>query len=281
MSSFELAVPSTADEAVALLRIDRGEGVAALAGGTDLLADLDDGRLVARRVVSLRRLPWRTLDWNGDALTIGSTLPLRRIELDPAVRARVPGLYESVRAVGGPALRHRATIGGNLARAAPASDLIPTLLALDAEVDLLGPDGARRVPVDRFVLGARRTALLPGELIRSVGLPEGRPSAYLWQRVRPSNDISQIAVAVAYAPGERSWRVAVGGVPPRPALVPEAAAALTGPAPSGAEAERAGEAAARHAPIVADKRASEEYRRQLAGTLVRRAVALVARRVRP
>ncbi len=273
MSAFELIVPATAEEAVAALRAAAGDGVAALAGGTDLLLDLEDGRVTARRVVSLRRLPWRTLDWNGPTLTIGSTLPLRRLELDPEVRAGFPGLYDAVRAVGGPALRHRATVGGNLGRSAPASDLVPVLLTLDAEVELIGAHGSRGVALDRFLVGSRRTTLAAGELIRAVRLPERRPSAYLWQRVRPSNDISQIAVATAYSPTRRTWHVAIGGVAPRPVLVPEAAGALGGGRPTDDAVRRAREAVRRHAPVTADKRGSEEYRRHLAGVLLDRAVA--------
>jgi len=281
MTSFELLTPATADEAMAALRAASGDGVAALAGGTDLLLDLEEGRVSAHRVVSLRRLPWRTLDWTGASLTIGSTLPLRRIEFDPRVRSELPGLLDAVRAVGGPALRHRATVGGNLARAAPASDLVPVLLTLDAEVDLVGPRGDRRLPLDRFIEGSRKTSLAPSELIRSIRIPETRPSSYLWQRVRPANDISQIAVAVAFSPSRRSWTVAVGGVAPRPVLVPAAAEPLGGPRPPEAEIERAGAAMSRLAPVAADKRGSEEYRRRLAGTLVGRAVRATVGRMPP
>jgi len=281
MTSFELLTPATPDEAMAALRTASGDGVAALAGGTDLLLDLEEGRVSAHRVVSLRRLPWRTLDWTGASLTIGSTLPLRRIEFDPRVRSELPGLLDAVRAVGGPALRHRATVGGNLARAAPASDLVPVLLTLDAEVDLVGPRGDRRLPLDRFIEGSRKTSLAPSELIRSIRIPETRPSSYLWQRVRPANDISQIAVAVAFSPSRRSWTVAVGGVAPRPVLVPAAAEPLGGPRPPEAEIERAGAAMSRLAPVAADKRGSEEYRRRLAGTLVGRAVRATVGRMPP
>ena len=281
MTSFELLTPATADEAMAALRAASGDGAAALAGGTDLLLDLEEGRVSTHRVVSLRRLPWRTLDWTGASLTIGSTLPLRRIEFDPRVRSELPGLLDAVRAVGGPALRHRATVGGNLARAAPASDLVPVLLTLDAEVDLVGPGGDRRLPLDRFIEGSRRTSLAPSELIRSIRIPEARPSSYLWQRVRPANDISQIAVAVAFSPSRRSWTVAVGGVAPRPVLVPAAAEPLDGPRPSEAAVERAGAAMSQLAPVAADKRGSEEYRRRLAGTLVGRAVRATVGRMPP
>jgi CO/xanthine dehydrogenase FAD-binding subunit len=275
VAPFELVAPATVDAALAALRGASGSGVAALAGGTDLLLDLDEGRAAPTRVVSLRRLPWRTLDWVGGALTIGSTLPLRAIEEDPDVRRRIPGLWHALRAVGSVALRHRATLGGNLGRSAPASDLIPVLLALDAEVDLVGPAGSRRLPLDRFVLASRRTALGASELIRSVRIPEARPSAYLWQRVRPANDISQLAVAVARAPSSGAWSVAVGGIPPRSVLLPEVAAALGRGDPAPGVVDTAAGLAAREVAIVADRRASEEYRRRLVGTLLRRAVASV------
>ncbi|HTW76740.1 MAG TPA: FAD binding domain-containing protein [Thermoplasmata archaeon] len=276
MAAFELVAPSSVDGVIAALRTEEPGAVGVLAGGTDLLLDLDDGRAAPRRVVSLRRLPWKTLDWADGSLSIGSTLPLRAVENDPEVRRRIPGLWQAVRAVGSVALRHRATLGGNLGRSAPSSDLIPVLLALDAEVDLVGPDGPRRMSVDRFVRASRRTELGPHELIRSVRIPEAPVSAYRWQRVRPANDISQLAIAVALRPADGGWRVAIGGIPPRPSLLPDVAAALGRGAPGATEIERAAERATREVAIVADRRASEEYRRSLVGTLLRRAVASAA-----
>jgi len=272
MAPFELVTPSTPDEAIAELRAGGPGDTVVLAGGTDLLFDLEEGRASPKRVVSLRRLPWRTLDWNGETLTIGSTLPLRSIENDPEVRRRVPGLYDAVRGVGSVALRHQATFGGNLGRAAPASDLVPILLALDADVDLVGPKAERRLSVDEFVIASRRTKLAPGELIRSIRIPEARPSAYLWQRVRPFHDISHMAVAVAFSRHRSRWRVAVSGFPPRPILVPDAEEALQGPSPAPEEVRRAADHLAARAPIVADRRASEAYRRQLVRPLLTRAV---------
>ena len=276
MSSFELHAPGSVDEAIAALRVEEGRAVAVLAGGTDLLLDIDDGRSAPDRVISLRHLPWKTLDWAEGALTIGSTLPLRSLEDDPELKGRLHGLWQAVHAVGSVALRHRATIGGNLGRSAPASDLVPMLLALDAEVELVGPSGARRLTVDRFVRASRRTALGPAELIRSVRIPESRPSAYLWQRVRPANDISQIAVAAAYSPSGRRWTLAAGGMPPRPVLLPEVAALLGAGMPSETSLRDASERASREVALTTDQRASEEYRRRLVGTLLARAVRAVA-----
>lgn len=278
MIDFDLVAPATPDEAIATLTAHAPGEITILAGGTDLLFDLEGERIQPRRVVSLRRLPWRTLDWNGPSLTIGSTLPLRALENDADVRHRIPGLYSAVRAVGNVALRHQATLGGNLGRAAPASDLVPMLLALDAEVDLVGPSGTRTLTVDRFVEGSRKTALGPAELIRSVRIPEARPSAYLWQRVRPFHDISHMAVAISYSPGAHHWRVVVAGFPPRPLLVPSAATVLgTTHAPDDRLVTRAAEAIRKEVPIAADLRASEEYRRRLVLPLLARAVAACAR----
>ena len=272
MPDFELVAPRSVDAAVAeLVALPSGD-VAVLAGGTDFLHDLEAGRTAPRRVVSLRHLPWQTLDWNAGALTIGSTLPLRSLERDPELRLRLPGLYRAVRAVGGVALRSRATLGGNLAHAAPTSDLIPILLALDAEVDVVGPAGDRREPVERFVRDARGTSLARGELIRSIRIPESRPSAYVWQRVRPVNDISQLSVAVARSPSTGRWQVALGGIRPRSLRVPEAESALVGPAPAAELRARVAERVAGHPALVGDRRASDAYRRQLVSALFLRAV---------
>ena len=273
VSALDFVAPRTPDEAVAALRVSAPGEAAVLAGGTDLLFDLEEGRLQPRRLVSLRHLPWRTLDWNGPSLTVGSTLPLRALENDPDVRHRIPGLYAAVRAVGSVALRQRATLGGNLGRAAPASDLLPVLLALEGEVELVGPEGRRTVPIDRFLRASRSTALQPSELVRSVRLAGARPrSAYLWQRVRPANDISQIGVAVAFSESAGRWTVALGGVPPRPVLAPEAAAELPSGQPDVEEASRAGERLAESPALVSDRRATEEHRRRLAALLCARAV---------
>lgn len=278
MPRFDLRAPASEAEALAELAGVPAGAVAVLAGGTDLLLDLEELRTAPQRLVSLRRLPWRGHRWEDGGLTVGSTEPLAALEADPDLERRLPALAQAVAAVGSPALREQATIGGNLGRAAPASDLTPVLLALDAEVDLVGATGARRVAVDRFLRGSRQTSLAPGELIRSVRLPEVRPaSAYLWQRVRPAHDISQIGVAVAFSPTTAVWRVSLGGAPPRPVLADDAARELVGPRPGDAEVARAAERLATDPALVTDRRATDEYRRRLAAVLLGRAVTSALR----
>ena len=277
MAPFELVTPSSVDDAIATLHASSAPEVAVLAGGTDLLLDLDRGRLVPRRLLSLRLLPWKSVNWSGAGLTIGSTLPLRDLECDPRLRERLPGLWQAVRAVGGVALRHRATLGGNVVRSAPASDLLPILLALDAEVDSVGPTGARGGALDRFLDRSRQPRLERAELVRSVRVPEARPSVYLWQRVRPVNDISQVGVAVARSPSTDRWQVAVGDVVPRPVRIPVAEEALGVGDPDPRAIDRAGQLAADASPFTTDRRGTEPYRRRVVGVLVKRAVRSLLR----
>lgn len=273
--AFTLVAPATPEEAVGLLAAGSATETVVLAGGTDLLLDLEDGRLRPATVVSLRRLPWNTWRWDNGGLVVGSTAPLAGLESDPILAARLPGLYEGIRAVGSPALRHRATLGGNLGRASPASDLIPILLALDASAELVGPSGPRSVPVEQLIRGPRSTTLAPGELIASVTIPEGRPSTYLWQRVRPAHDISQVGVAAAWSGSQGRWRIALGGTWPVP-VISAAAGRLGGAAsPDRETVSAASEVAARDAHFQTDKRASEEYRRKVLAVLFRRAISRV------
>ncbi len=274
--AFSLASPRTPAAAIRLLADAPRGDVEVLAGGTDLLLDLDAGRVAPSRLIALGRLPWRTLRRSGGDLVIGATLPLADLERDPRLPRDLPGLFRAVRAVGSVALRHRATIGGNIARASPASDLLPVLLALDARVRLLGPSGARELPLPALLRGPRETSLTPGELISHVVVPVRRPSAYLWQRVRPSNDISQVGIAVARRERAPYWAVALGGVWPVPVRLPSVETILDAPVPGDAQVERAAQEAALRAPFVTDKRATETYRRRLVAILLRRAVHAVA-----
>jgi CO/xanthine dehydrogenase FAD-binding subunit len=274
MGSFELVTPASEEEAIAWLARAPGGEAAVLAGGTDLLNDIEEHRITPRHLLSLRRLPWNRWNWIGPALEVGSTTPLVDLEYDPKVRAQFPGLVTAIEAVGSVALRSRATLGGNLGRSGSASDLIPLLLALDASAEIVGPKGVRTTPVDTLVVASRRPALGAGELIRSVRLPEPRPSAYLWQRIRPAQDVSHVGVAVAWSPADGRWRIAVGGVPPRAIRIHPEAAELP-PRPSSPEREAAARRAAELLPLSTDLRATGEYRRHVVHALVLRAVGSV------
>lgn len=280
--SFSLRFPSTFEEAFELLDPSGAAGMV-IAGGTDLLFALGGGRWAPKVLVSLSRLPLAGVEHAPGEVRIGSTVPLRSLELEPEVRARLPALAEACAEVGSVQLRHRATLGGNVIRASATSDLLPPLIALEARLTLRSRKGRRTVPVEGFVQSSWTTSLAPGEIIEDLRIPAPRTGSYRWQRVRPANDISQVGVAVAYHPRSspgvapkggpaEGWRIVVGGTSPTVQRLVAAEARLTSPVPSREDIRAAAEEAAREAGFATDLRAAEAYRRHVVRVLVERSL---------
>lgn len=277
---FELHFPTTFEEAWALLEKDPPGSALPLAGGTDLLLAMEFRRFSPRHVVSLSRLPLQAYEMGPEEVRIGSLVPLRTLELDPRLRARIPALVEAIAEVGSVQLRHRATLGGNVVRSSSSSDLLPPLIALRSHLTLRSREGQRTMPLEEFVQGSWKTGLRPGELVEDVRVPLPRPGTYRWQRVRPANDISQVGLAVVRHParaGSPRWNLVAGGTTPTVQRLLRAEAALVSEEPSQEEVALAAQRAAEEARFVTDLRAAEEYRRHLLQVLVRRGVEDVLR----
>ena len=188
------------------------------------------------------------------------------------------GLKQASRQVGGVQIQNRGTLAGNICNASPAADGVPPLLALDAQVELVSLKGTRRLPLSQFILGNRRTALLPGELMTAIHLPrpaEGEQSHFLKLGARAYLVISIASVAVnAHMDGAgtiRQIRIAVGSCSAVPQRLGELENHLQGLSP--AQASRAVSPDMLTAlSSIDDVRASAVYRREAALTLVRRAL---------
>ena len=151
-------------------------------------------------------------------------------ELDDRPLAELlPALAQAARTVGSPQIRNAATIGGNLATCSPAGDGLPVLAALDAIVELRGPDGVRTLPVAEFMTGVKRTALRPGELITAVTVPvlDGW-QGYAKVGVRNAMVIAIAGACLAVDRPARSVRLALGSVAPTIVRAPEAEAFAAG-----------------------------------------------------
>ncbi|MEQ3626619.1 MAG: xanthine dehydrogenase family protein subunit M [Celeribacter sp.] len=163
--------PQTLDAALELAE----RGLPILAGGTDLYPALRDGpppeaMLDLTNVAGLRGIALDAGSWRIGAATTWTDI----------IRAGLPpqfaGLVAAAREVGSVQIQNTATVAGNLCNASPAADGVPPLLTLDAEVELAGPDGLRRLPLAQFVTGVRRTARDPGEIVTALHIPD-RPAA--------------------------------------------------------------------------------------------------------
>jgi len=231
----EYVLPDSAEAAARL-----AGGAAVLAGGTVLLPRGVD----AERVVGLARAGMDAIERRDGRTVLGATATLAAV-------ARLDGpVAEAAAAVGGPALRNMATVGGNLLAGAPYGDVGVALLALGAEVDL----GGRTVALEDFWDSFRAGE----ELVRAVAFADA-PGVYLrWAR-RAANSPAVVCVAVS------GGRVALGGVAPHPVRSPAAEARLDDP-------EAAGEAAAGAVDPPSDAIASSWYRRRMTRLFVRRAL---------
>jgi aerobic carbon-monoxide dehydrogenase medium subunit len=277
--------PSSLARAIELL----GEqGARVLAGGTDLLVQMRTGRAAPRVFVDVKRIPETTrLELGPDELWLGAAVPAAAIVEQREIARLWPGLVEAVDLIGSTQIQGRASVGGNLCNASPAADTTPALCAVSARCVIAGPRGERVIPVEQFTTGPGTNALGPSELL--VGLRIARPparasDAYLRFIPRTEMDIAVVGagVSVALDAGGRcaSARVALGAVAPTVLVVAEAAAALVGSRGETEALTRAGEAASHAARPISDKRGTADYRRRIAGVLVRRAAAAAFERAR-
>jgi carbon-monoxide dehydrogenase medium subunit len=258
-----------------------------LAGGTDVGVLLRRRRIRPTHLVSIARIPeLRHLRETEGCVVVGAAVCHRQIERSPLLTASARALQEACATVGPVQIRNVGTVGGNLANASPAADTPPVLLALGAEVTLAGPAGTRTLPLERFFLGYRQTALAADELIRDVRFPQPPPGTgtafeKLGRRRAMEISIACVGALLTLEPDGRTCRevrIGLGAVAPTPVRARAAEAALRGRVLTPAAVDAAArEAAAECAPID-DLRASAEYRRLAVEALVRRALHRAATR---
>lgn len=276
---FDYHEPASLAEAVALAARFGDEG-RFLAGGTDLMVQIQAGRLAPRHVVSLHRLSGLAgLEVNG-GVRLGALVTHRSIEGTAAFSGPLRALIEGAEVIGGHQVRNVATVGGNVMNASPAADLVPVLLVLDGVAQLLGPDGERAVPLDRFLTGRGQTERAPAELLTAVtlpALPAASATAFLKAGRRRAMEISVVCVAARLTLDPRTGRcaearIALGAVAPRTIRARAAERALEGQPLTPVVMREAGERARGDAEPIGDVRASARFRRHLVGVLVTRAL---------
>ncbi len=214
----EVLSPRSLDEALRV-KAERPDAVP-LAGGTDLMVELNFDRRRPEVVLNLAEVE-ELRGWSREngSVRLGAGLTYSEAMAEP-LRSLLPALAEASRTVGSPQIRNRGTLGGNLGTASPAGDPLPPLLVEDAEVELASVGGSRRLRLDQFLVGPKRNALAPDELIAAVHVqPSAAPQTFM--KVGPRNAmviaVCSLAVLVDQERGE--LRAAFGSSGPVPALV--------------------------------------------------------------
>jgi len=254
-----------------------------LAGGTDLMVEVNRGVRTIGHVVAVDRIPelrgWSLEGDRADVLRLGAGTTCTDLA-EPALASLVPALAQAARTVGSPQIRNAATLGGNLATASPAGDTLPVLAALDAEIELQSAGGARRLPLDEFVTGVKANALIPGELITAIRVPvlDG-PQEFLKVGTRNAMVIAVTSLALVVDRPGRNVRVALGSVAPVPLRAVEAEVLVAErldfenmASPDSDLVDRFADLVADAARPIDDHRSSAAYRRHAVRVLARRAI---------
>lgn len=283
MRPFAYERPTSLGEAFRILDT-RGAAAAPLAGGTDLIIRLRDGTVRPEVVVDLKAIDERDggIHERDGRLVLGGWAVMTDIAADARVRRDFTALAEAAQVVGSAQIRNRATLAGNICNASPAADTVPALLIYGAEVVATCSGGARRIPIDDFLVGPGRTALAPGELVTAIELPlplERRGAVHLRRTRRRGHDLASVTLACAVLDDGRV-RLAYGSVGPRPLLVTDDSGVLT----DGTASPEARDLVLDHlleaaSPSPRSMRASPAYRLAMLRVLALRAVDIAARRV--
>ena len=323
LPTFQLLRPRTLDEALSQLAAHSGD-IKVVAGGTDLLPSMKQKLFTPAYILDLRAVRELNgiREIPGEGIAIGALTPLGVIEHSPAVRRDYPVLYEAVKTVASPVIRNMGTLGGNicldtrclwynqslvwrkscgfclkkdgdLCHVAPAGkfcwaafsgDTPPALLCLNAEIEIAGLAGVRRIPLNEFYVndGIVRLHLASDEIVTRVFLPAssaGWRGSYQKLRVRGSIDypLAGVAVALKMRSGRvEDARMAITAVNPAPQLVKDADAHLIGASANEEIAVKIGELAARTAKPLTTSALTPEYRREMVRVFARRAVLQAA-----
>lgn len=256
--------PKSLEDALRL-KSELGAGAHFLAGGTDLVVLRNRGRVKGEHWIDLSRIAELDyLEERDGELRIGATCPHARLE-----GTRFTALAEAAASVGGPQIRNRGTVGGNVGNASPAGDVSTALLAFDAEVELRNLQATRRMKLVDFFLAPGRTAIAPDEIITAFFVPTDVRSAWFKLGKREATAISVVAAACGVNAAGRV-HIALASVAPTPLRVTAAEAMLAEQGLTAETARAAGEIVRETIKPITDHRASADYRRDTAGTMVTR-----------
>ncbi len=259
----EITRPTNLADALEARADDPGSDL--LAGGTDLMVEVNFGHARPEHVIALRRIEEIA---EIDERRIGAGVTWARLE-----KSNHRALAQLARTVGSPQIRAAGTIGGNIGTASPAGDGLPWLAAVDAEIEVASKDrGTRRLPWSDFFTGVKRNALEPDEVIVAAVLPDDVPANQEFAKIgqRSAMVISTVAACVMRH-DDGAVRVALGSVAPTPVRAYRAEQLIAdNPAPSEAVLDEFARTVSAEVSPITDHHSTEAYRRHAAGVLARR-----------
>jgi aerobic carbon-monoxide dehydrogenase medium subunit len=285
MTDIRYVAPRSLDEAIGAFAA-AGSAARIMAGGTDLLVQMRSGLVRPGLIVDIKKIDeMNSIEETAEGgFRIGAAVSGAVLAEHPKFAKAWPGVLEAVNLIGSKQVQGRASAGGNLCNGSPAGDSVPAMIAAGAIVTIQGPNGRRELPVEKVPAGPGRTNLTPGEILVSFTLPPrppGSSDAYLRMIPRTEMDIAVVGLGVNLTLKDgvcAAARVGLGAVAPTALLVEAAGQALTGSRLDDAALEKASEACRAACRPIDDKRGTIAYRVKTAGVLLKRTVAIAAKR---
>jgi carbon-monoxide dehydrogenase medium subunit len=261
-----------------------------LAGGTDLVADLNEGRSAAPdHLVYLGSIEeMKFIEKKESSLEIGALVSHEELETNRLVLEEAPLLAVAAGTIGGPAIRTMGTVGGNIVRASPAGDVSTALLSLDARANVISASGVKKYALRDFFLGPQRSRLGERELLFSITIPlqdsrrSGQSFLKLGKRKAMSIAIASCAIVVFLEESFKRFadvRISLGSVAPTPIRAVKAEGFLKGKLIDAVEIEKAADLAKEECNPIDDMRGSGGYRKEMVAVLVKRGLVEACRGV--
>jgi carbon-monoxide dehydrogenase medium subunit len=280
MRKFTYLAPKNLDEAISLHQ-SYGERAKYIAGGTDVLVKIKEGKLAPDYLISLKDIldqerPY--LNHETGELFIGAFLTHRSIERSSIVQLNYPILHDAVKNIGSVQIRNVATIGGNLVNAVPSADGAIPLIAMDGKANIYGTKGRRSVELRRFFLGPSQCDLERGEILLEIVIPPFLPrtgGAYVKHGRREAMELPMLGVGTLLSLEEDMTtcaraRICLGVAAPTPLRCLEAEKYLKGKVADENSLAEAGRIAAEESRVRDSIRGLAWYRREMVGVLVKR-----------
>lgn len=275
--SFEFYKPSNLKEASELLK---NTGYVAIAGGTDTVVKIKGNFYKSlKAVVDINGLFSNKIEVKGDKAVIGSACVMNTIAENSVIVENFPALAQAAASIAAVQIRNAATIGGNVGNSSPVGDTIPALFSVEAEVNIVSAEGKRSVPINEFFTGVGRNVLKPGELIESFSIPMRQTKgSFMKIGERQALAISKINMALStWNDGKQHYRIGMGAVATTVLRVEKAEKLLEEAAQplSDETIKKACELAMETATPITDVRSTKDYRKRMAGVLMRRTLEAV------
>ncbi len=272
LPDFEYHKPRSLAEVLGLLK-EHGDDAKVMGGGVGLIAFMKERLMSPGHVIDVKEVEeFRQVNRvPGKGLSIGAAVTIGELLEGGALKGEYAVLDEALAKIADPMIRRRATLVGNLCEAIPWVDSPPALIALDASVEIAGPDGRRSVPVSSFIRGPVDIDLSPAEIVTAVEIPAAKERENAFEKFTGGSEFSLASVAVSItAEGrKRSVKVVYGAVNSTPIRSAEVEQALSdGLTPS--SARRAADLASEKVECVDDVLASSAYRRHLVKVITTR-----------